>query len=44
MGVLRQTVAELYDKAAEKLAAVFRKWDYGEVTVEYADAAEMEAA
>lgn len=44
MGVLRQTVAELYDKAAEKLAAVYRKWEYGEVTVEYEESADEEAA
>lgn len=39
MGILRQTVAELYDKAAEKLAAVYKRWEYGAVEVEYEETA-----
>ncbi|MMZ61266.1 hypothetical protein D1872_234060 [compost metagenome] len=42
MKITRQTVAELYDQAAEKLAVVYRKWEYGDITVEYED--EREAA
>lgn len=44
MEVAQPTVAELYDKAAEKLAAVFRKWEYGEVTVEYEEEEEEREA
>lgn len=46
MGITQQAVAKMYDEAAEKLASVYRKWEYGEITVEYDDAedAEREAA
>ena len=37
MGIARQVVAKMYDEAAEKLAAVYRKWEYGEVVVEYTE-------
>jgi DNA-binding MarR family transcriptional regulator len=40
MGVTQPTVAEAIEAAAEKMAAVYRRWEYGEVNVEY-DAQEM---
>lgn len=43
MGMTQQAVAKTYDAAAEKLAAVYRKWEYGEITVEYEEE-ESEAA
>lgn len=36
MGVTRQTVKQSVDEAAEKIAVVYRKWEYGEIKVEYA--------
>lgn len=46
MGIARQVAARMYDEAAEKLAAVYKRWEYGEVTVEYdnEEIAEGEAA
>ncbi|WP_340457315.1 sigma factor-like helix-turn-helix DNA-binding protein [Paenibacillus graminis] len=35
MGVTRQTVKQSVDEAAEKIAAVYRKWNYGGIDVEY---------
>lgn len=43
MGMTQQAVAKAYDAAAEKLVAVYRKWEYGEITVEYEEE-ESEAA
>lgn len=43
MVIARQVVARMYDEAAEKLAAVYRKWEYGEITVEYEETAEEAA-
>lgn len=43
MGMTQQAVAKTYDAAAEKLAAAYRKWEYGEITVEYEEE-ESEAA
>lgn len=31
MGVAQQTVAQFVDEAAEKMAAIFRKWNYSEI-------------
>ncbi|RCX22933.1 uncharacterized protein DUF134 [Fontibacillus phaseoli] len=42
MGIARQVVARMYAEAAEKLAAVYRRWEYGEVTVEYTGAGDNE--
>lgn len=44
MGVTQPTVKQACDEAAEKIAAVYRKWEYGEITVEYALEDEEEAA
>lgn len=47
MGITQQAVAKAYDLACEKIAAVYRKWEYGEITVEYAlddETTEEEAA
>ncbi|WP_339273767.1 RNA polymerase subunit sigma [Paenibacillus sp. FSL W8-0426] len=35
MGITQQTLGETLDRAAEKLAAVYKRWEYGEVCVEY---------
>ncbi|MNI96022.1 hypothetical protein D3C73_1543940 [compost metagenome] len=35
MGITQQASAKMYVEAAEKIAAVYRKWEYGEVCVEY---------
>lgn len=35
MGIARTTLNESIDMASEKIAAVYRKWEYGEITVEY---------
>ncbi|WP_260984487.1 DUF134 domain-containing protein [Paenibacillus xylanexedens] len=40
MGIAQPTVAEAIESAAEKMAAVYRRWEYGEVSVEY-DAQDM---
>lgn len=46
MGISQPTVKQSVDEAAEKIATVYRKWEYGEITVEYAldDEEELEAA
>lgn len=36
MGISQPTVKQSVDEAAEKIATVYRKWEYGEITVEYA--------
>lgn len=36
MGITRQAVAQSYDAACEKIAAVYERWNYGEIAVEYA--------
>lgn len=35
MGVTREAVTQLIDAAAAKMAAVYKRWEYGEVGVEY---------
>lgn len=44
MDVTRQSVAKTYDTACEKIAAVYLRWNYGEVIAEYPLVDEMEAA
>lgn len=44
MGMTQQAVAKTYDAACEKIAAVFRKWEYGEITVEYTEEEAEECA
>lgn len=34
MGCAQKNVSETLDAAVEKVAAVYRKWEYGEITVE----------
>lgn len=34
MGVSQQAVAQFTDEAAERIAAVYKRWNYGEVAVE----------
>ncbi|WP_348623026.1 RNA polymerase subunit sigma [Paenibacillus peoriae] len=43
MGVLRQTVAKLADEAVEKIAAVYQRWEYGEITCEYSETSQQAA-
>lgn len=38
MDITREAVTQLLDAAAEKICAVFMRWDYGEVTVELEEA------
>ncbi|TCM89622.1 sigma-70-like protein [Paenibacillus sp. BK033] len=38
MGIAQKNVSETIDTAAEKICAVFKRWDYGEVTVELEEA------
>ncbi|WP_080942716.1 sigma factor-like helix-turn-helix DNA-binding protein [Paenibacillus polymyxa] len=40
MGITQPTVAEAIETAVEKLAAVYQRWEYGEISVEY-DAQEV---
>jgi len=44
MGITQQGVAKLIDDAAEKMAEVYRRWEYEEVSVEYTEDIELEAA
>lgn len=48
MGITRTTLNESIDTAAEKIASVYRKWEYGEIAVSYVlddeDTNESEAA
>lgn len=44
MGIARQVVARMYEEAAEKLAAVYRKWEYGEILADYGPSNGKEAA
>ncbi|WP_434750235.1 sigma factor-like helix-turn-helix DNA-binding protein [Paenibacillus amylolyticus] len=43
MGVSREAVTQLIEAAAEKMAAVYKRWEYGEVSVEYTEDNELEA-
>ncbi|MNW64412.1 hypothetical protein D3C74_426940 [compost metagenome] len=43
MGIGRRTATELIDTAAEKIAEVFRKWEYGAATAEFDEDAEVAA-
>jgi predicted DNA binding protein len=44
MGVSREAVTQLIEAAAEKMAEVYKRWEYGEVSVEYTENIELEAA
>lgn len=44
MKITQQAVAKMYDEAAEKLAVVFKRWEYGAVEVAYDTAADKGAA
>lgn len=44
MGITQQGVAKLIDDAADKMASVYKRWGYEEVSVEYTEDIEMEAA
>lgn len=35
MGIAQKNVSEAIDRAAEAIAGVFARWEYGEVTVEF---------
>ncbi|MDR9852916.1 sigma factor-like helix-turn-helix DNA-binding protein [Paenibacillus sp. VCA1] len=35
MGIAQQNVAAAVDRAAEAIASVFKRWEYGEITVEF---------
>lgn len=35
MGITQQAAAKLYGEAADKIAAVYKRWEYGEITVSY---------
>jgi hypothetical protein len=35
MGITQQAAAKLYGEAAERIAAVYKRWEYGEITVSY---------
>lgn len=37
MGVTQEAVVQFINAAVEKLAAVYRRWEYGEITVEHAE-------
>lgn len=43
MGVSREAVTQLIEAAAEKMATVYRRWEYGEVSVEYTNYEEAAA-
>ncbi|WP_235193563.1 sigma factor-like helix-turn-helix DNA-binding protein [Paenibacillus polymyxa] len=43
MGVTQQAVAKMADEAVEKIAVVYRRWDYGEVTCEYSETSQQVA-
>lgn len=40
MGIAQKNVSEAVDRAVESIAGVYRRWDYGDVEVEY-DAANL---
>jgi len=42
MGIAQKNVSEAIDRAAEAIAAVFARWEYGEVSVEFTDAEDIE--
>jgi predicted DNA-binding protein YlxM (UPF0122 family) len=37
MGITQQAVKKMIDEATEKMATVYRRWEYGEVTVEHTE-------
>ncbi|MEI2280707.1 sigma factor-like helix-turn-helix DNA-binding protein [Paenibacillus polysaccharolyticus] len=37
MGIAQKNVSEAIDRAAEKMAEVYKRWEYGEITVEYTE-------
>ncbi|MEK4360836.1 sigma factor-like helix-turn-helix DNA-binding protein [Paenibacillus sp. FSL M7-1455] len=41
MGIAQKNVSEAIDRAAEAIAGVFKRWEYGELVVEYAEDNEM---
>lgn len=43
MGISRQAVTKMIDDAAEKMAEVYKRWEYGEVSVEYTNYEEAAA-
>nr|WP_275440096.1 sigma factor-like helix-turn-helix DNA-binding protein [Paenibacillus sp. ACRRY] len=43
MGITQQGVAKLINDAAEKMAEVYKRWEYGEVSVEYTEDSEHES-
>lgn len=43
MGIARPTLIETLEAAASKIAAVYRKWEYEDVTVQYTQDIEEEA-
>ncbi|WP_256209561.1 sigma factor-like helix-turn-helix DNA-binding protein [Paenibacillus sp. PDC88] len=43
MGIAQKNVSETIDRATESIAAVYRKWEYEDVTVEYTQDIEEEA-
>lgn len=44
MGIAQKNVSEAIDRAAEAIAGVFKRWEYGELVVEYTEDNEREAA
>lgn len=44
MGITQQTLSEALERAAEKMAEVYKRWEYEEVSVEYTEDIELEAA
>lgn len=42
MGITQQNVSANVDGATKRIAAVFKRWEYGEVTVELTDVTEGE--
>lgn len=43
MAVTREAVTQFIDGAAERIAAVYKRWEYGDVTVEYTEDNEITA-
>ncbi|MGP0579173.1 sigma factor-like helix-turn-helix DNA-binding protein [Paenibacillus peoriae] len=43
MGITQQAVAKMADEAVEKIAAVYQRWDYGEITCEYSETSQQAA-
>jgi predicted DNA-binding protein (UPF0251 family) len=42
MAVSREAITQFIGEAASRIAAVFARWEYGEVSVEFTDAEEIE--